>query len=127
MAIFKETISKSKERLIEKAKALNSKDCKVLEDFLKGVNQKLSNTYDLSEETIKSLENDKTLFESKIGENKCEEQKAIEYNRRLKESEQQLINVQQNQEAKKKKTLMYVGAAIGGLVVIVILYKLLKK
>jgi hypothetical protein len=127
MAIFKETIERLNQNQIEKAKALNSKDCKVLEDFLKGVNQKLSNTYDLSEETIKSLENDKTLFESKIAENKCEEQKAIEYNRKLKESEQQLINVQQDQEAQKKKTLLYVGAAIGGVVVIVVLYKLLKK
>lgn len=101
--------------------------CDDLENSLNNLNRKLADKYNLNDFQIQQYENQKVKLESKIKDSKCAEQKEQLKAQNLEKLSAELSAVEAQKKAQQQKMLKYGLIGVGGLVVIIILYQVLKK
>jgi len=101
--------------------------CDDLEASLNNLNKTLSDRYNLNDTQIKAYESQKATLESKIKESKCVEQKQLAYSQKLEKLSGELSRVEAEKKAQQQKMIKYGLIGVGGLVVVIVLYQLLKK
>lgn len=105
---------------------LSNKTCDELDAAYADVINKLADQYNLNESQKKGLEEQKSLIEGKIKEQKCAEERAKAANEKIKEAEARLVQVETDKKAKQKKVLTYAGIGVGGLIALIVIIKILR-
>jgi hypothetical protein len=103
---------------------INTSSCDELENASSDVDGKLLMSYKLNDEEIKAYQSYKNTI--KYALKACAEQSQQISEQKIKDAELQLIALTKEEEAKKKKTLIYAGIGVGVLIIGIVIVKAIR-